>query len=93
MGTGIFKHSVLGREELSQVDLEYWCRQCQFPYIDGGCKEKADIQRCWDLSQANGHRWHLLNECPFQHQGQPCQCNDYKGMPAAFAAAGLTYRK
>ena len=92
MGTGIFKDSILGREEISQEDLDYWCWICQFPLAEGGCKDKADIQRCWDETRATGKLWHLLHECPFHHQDRVCICNEFKNMAEAFRVAGLTYK-
>lgn len=93
MGTGIFKDSILGREEIPQRDLDYWCRLCQFPTVEGKCKDMSDIQKCWDETQAKGSLWHLLHECPFHHQDRVCICNEFKNISDAFRAAGLKYNK
>jgi hypothetical protein len=93
LSTGIFRRNPIRElEEVPQKDIDFWCGQCQFPYGEGKCKDKAFIQRCWDETGAVAHNWHLQHECPFAHQGHRCRCNDFKGMKEAFLAAGLEYK-
>lgn len=103
MGTGIYKHNIIGElEEVKQEQIDAWCQLCQFPYdeeeIDGKwvkvkCKRKELIQQCWDDCGAIVGNWHKQHECPFIHQGKPCRCNEFKTIEEAFKAAGVHYEK
>ena len=89
MSTGIYKIGMLGREEVKQEHIDYWCELCQFP---GRCDTAEDIQKCWDGSQSIAGMWHILHECPFLHKDEPCRCNGYQNIEQAFEAAGVEYR-
>ena len=94
MGTGIFNEIIPGfPQEVSQTNIDFWCNQCQFPLVEGKCKEKADIQKCWNRAGSNAGFWHLLHECPFNHVGQKCRCNEFKERRDAFASLGLVYQE
>ena len=57
MPTGVFKSNTLGEpEEVEQEHIDYWCGLCQFPLGAGGtkCKEKWQIQLCWQSTDAEG---------------------------------------
>ena len=94
MSTGIYRQGIIGREEVEQGHIDFWCELCQFPLIGGkqGCKgDKSAIQQCWDGANAVGGEWHKQHECPFIHLSQPCRCNDFEDIKEAFKAAGLNY--
>lgn len=91
MGTGIYREGILGKKEVPQRDIDFWCALCQFPIGKEKCTEKVDIQRCWNEIGSVAGVWHRLHECPFTHKGQKCRCNDFKNMKEAFAAVGLKY--
>jgi len=94
MSSGVFRRNILGElEEIPQDQIDYWCKLCQFPLVEGKCKDKALIQQCWDEGGAVAGKWHLQHDCPFVHKGQPCRCNDFKSIKNAFRAAGLTYNE
>lgn len=94
---GIYRQSFFpGEPEHVPVEPEHvkaWCKECQFPYTEGGCKTRGDIQKCWDVSEAIAGKWHLQHECPFVHKGEKCRCNDYRTIKAAFKAAGIEYKE
>lgn len=92
MGTGIFHDTPFGRQELTQHDIDMWCRRCQFPYGKGRCTDKELIEICW-AQGVNAHDWHLRHACPFAHKAEKCRCAEFKGIEAAFEAAGLPYSK
>ncbi len=93
MSTGIFRRNPIGQlEEIPQEQLDFWCQLCQFPLVEGKCKDKASIQKCWDMGQAIAGMWHIQHECPFRHKVERCRCNDFKTIQEAFRSAGLEYK-
>ena len=91
MVTAIFRNGIIGREEVPQKHIDFWCRECQFSLAKDKkqCRSKSLIQKCWNGSNSNAGQWHRQHECPFIHQGKECRCNDYPTIAAAFTGAGL----